>query len=404
MLFFVAVLTNAGLASGMHASGLESAYAEAHRSSASNMLSDTASLSDEEAYRAFRGNYSRPDEGPELHALRLAVFARSRKEVEAQNSKPGATWWAELNHLADTTDDEFKAMVGYKRSWKPSSLNAMLRGSSFLQTQPSTIAESRDWRSLRSSSFFRNQGGCGSCWAVAVAGALEMHAEKYQILSNMEELSFKQLVDCVPNPDKCGGDGGCKGATAELAFQYVQSHGIVPASAYKDGDSTAACPTELPSPAFKTHGFQRLATNELKPLLTALSNAGPVVVSADATPWGLYGGGVFDNCKPDATVNHAILMVGYGNDATGGDYWLIRNSWGATWGENGYIRIKRHSGDRSNDGKDGFCGTDSSPREGVGCVGGPATLPVCGMCGILSDSSYPVMTATDATALGISGA
>lgn len=79
------------------------------------------------------------------------------------------------------------------------------------------------------------------------------------------------------------------------------------------------------------------------------------------------------------------MLVGYGHDDTANmDYWLVRNSWGTSWGEDGYIRIQRF-GDGSEP-----CGVDKTPGDGDGCKGGPATEQVCGECGILSDSSYPV--------------
>ena len=109
-----------------------------------------------------------------------------------------------------------------------------------------------------------------------------------------------------------------------------------------------------------------------------------MVVSADASDWELYGGGVFDDCPKNAAVNHAVLAVGYGV-STSGKYWLIRNSWGKEWGEAGHIRILRFE-----DGSDGYCGTDYHPQEGVACDGETSPVPVCGMCGILMDSSYPI--------------
>mgnify|MGYP006192210421 CR=1 FL=1 len=93
-----------------------------------------------------------------------------------------------------------------------------------------------------------------------------------------------------------------------------------------------------------------------------------------------YEGGVYDG-SCGTTIDHAVQLVGYGTDA-GTDYWLVRNSWGESWGESGYIRIKRFG-----QGKEP-CGTDESPASGSGCKGGPPTIQVCGLCGILVDSSY----------------
>eukprot|EP00933_Yihiella_yeosuensis_P061146 TRINITY_DN63971_c0_g1_i1.p1 TRINITY_DN63971_c0_g1~~TRINITY_DN63971_c0_g1_i1.p1 ORF type:complete len:391 (+),score=83.33 TRINITY_DN63971_c0_g1_i1:113-1285(+) len=319
------------------------------------------------------------------YSARLAAFAQTQKEVKAHN-RANKTWTAAINKFADWTQSEKEVLLGFRRlgEWWKRPRNS--KKPAFLQTS-TEVAASVDWRSsLTSSSFVKDQGACGSCWAVAVAGALEMRAEQKARKTPMQ-LSFKQLVDCVPNPDHCGGTGGCEGATAELAFQYVQQYGLSASSEYGGELSrTESCRASDQSAKVKTSGFVSLPVNRLQPLLEAL-NDGPVVVSVDGGNWMSYNGGVFSGCSRDATINHAVLAVGYGHDDTlGMDYWLIRNSWGAFWGENGYIRLQRHSSD---EGVEGHCGIDHDPKEGVGCDGGPPTLPVCGMCGVLADSAYP---------------
>lgn len=358
------------------------------------------SSSDEALYKAFRTRHNRADaEGTEDYKQRLQLFSLRRQQVEEQNSQPDRTWEATLNNkFADITKEEYAAMLGYRRMELKQRGGQIMRrsvdaGASLLQEDDNdyTHSETRDWRNLNSSLFFREQGGCGSCWAVAATGALEMHAEVKNAMTTPGKLSFQQIVDCTPNPRNCGGQGGCSGATAELALQYVHEHGITLASNYADDEASGNCQTQH-TPALRTTGFVRLPVNKLNPLLAAVSNEGPVVVSADASPWSLYNSGVFNGCSRDATVNHAVVMVGYGHDPTAGtggrDYWLVRNSWGRSWGEDGFIRIERHSSDI---GEAGHCGTDHDPKEGVACDGDPPTLPVCGMCGILSDSTYPKM-------------
>merc|ERR1719232_2287972 len=249
------------------------------------------------------------------------------------------------------------------------------------------LAASVDLRRKLNKTFMepKSQGSCGSCWAVAAAGAIETAAD---IRGQGVEVSYEQLVDCVANPRQCGGQGGCRGATAELAFDYVKKHGISKKSDYtgyqSGGDGKCRPPTR---PALVTAGFKRLETNKMMPLMLAVSR-GPVAVSAHASPWHSYKKGVFDGCKKDAVINHAVLMMGYGTKRVKKKttpYWLIRNSWGRDWGEDGYLNLLRHTEENS------YCGTDYEPLKGTGCKGGPATVPVCGMCGILSDSSHPVI-------------
>lgn len=344
-----------------------------------------------EAYDEFRRQYGKSSSshrGAADYSTRLSIFERSRAFVQEHNSKP-SSWVAGLNEFADYTHEERQALLGYKRHARSSAWSGM--ATSFLEVRgekgkDKTLAESVDWRQKANVSrhAIHNQGACGSCWAVAAATALEMHMELQT--GFFQPLSYEQLVDCVPNPKHCGGTGGCKGATAELAMDYVRHHGLVFASNYKGygsgGDGTCRQPTQ---PAIQIENFQQLPVNQLRPLLEAVANVGPVAASADASDWSFYSSGVFDGCKKDATVNHAILLVGYGKD--GKDYWLIRNSWGSGWGEEGYIRLQRHSGDTGNEG---WCGIDHDPKEGNACDGAEPTMPVCGMCGILSDSSYPI--------------
>ena len=118
-----------------------------------------------------------------------------------------------------------------------------------------------------------------------------------------------------------------------------------------------------------------------------LANVGPLSIAVDASAWSFYRDGVFDGCPVDQNIqiNHAVQLVGYGTDATDGDYWLVRNSWGGSWGEEGYIRLARRS--------EPECGTDSTPLMGTACVNdGNDVQYVCGTCAILFDIVYPIGT------------
>jgi len=241
-----------------------------------------------------------------------------------------------------------------------------------------------DWREKNVVTPVKNQGSCGSCWAFATTEGVESCVA--QATGKLLTLSAQDVTSCTKNPQHCGGTGGCGGATAELGFDQVAKGGIALEKDYPYTAQTGTCKTSVPKAA-RVKGFVKLIENNYTDLINAIANVGPIAVSVAADPWMMYGGGVFTGCAPGGTrqvvINHAVQLVGYGVDA-GRDYWLVRNSWGGSWGERGYIRMLRHSdGDKSK-----WCNPDNRPQDGSGCDGGPASITVCGSCGIWYDSCY----------------
>lgn len=327
------------------------------------------------AARGLRNGTARTACGPEAYAQ----FRRSLRGEDTYSSE------ASVNHFADRTDAELQALLGYKRvrsghrSRGPPAMPSFLSLGVARRPQSSgSLPDAVDWREgLSSRTYIREQGDCGSCWAIASAGAMEMHAE----LSNRSSapIAADHLVQCVANPAECGGSGGCDGATAELAFEFAQQQGVLLQRSPGQPPLAGPCGPTGGRRAF-VGSFVRLPPNRAEPLLEALATQGPVVVSVDASDWFPYESGIYDGCSPDAVVNHAVLAVGYERRA-----YILRNSWGRAWGEGGHIRLLRLSGVG-----DGYCGVDRNPRAGIGCAKGPEEMPVCGMCGVLADSAYPV--------------
>ena len=278
-----------------------------------------------------------------------------------------------------------------------------------------------DWRKSGKVTAVKDQGGCGSCWAFAATATLESHIAIST--GSLFELSPQEMVSCVQNEDHCGGTGGCNGATAELAFDFVIDNGGMVQefqmgymSYYGDdgqcyiiqdfekhksrqkslrGDSSLKGPDpgEVSGAVATIDGYISLPTNSYEALINAVVKLGPVSVSVAASSWHDYESGVFvmegGYTSENLDINHAVVLVGYGTDEESGlDYWLLRNSWSPTWGEDGYIRILRENpADYEN--YDDICGIDTTPEHGSECDGGAEAIKVCGTSGILYNTVVP---------------
>jgi len=210
--------------------------------------------------------------------------------------------------------------------------------------------------------------------AFAATETVEAH---YAIAANCKPpiLAPQAMVNCVKNPHECGGTGGCQGATEELGFNLTITKGLP-----LEMDLPYMAQDEACKPykaAVRATGYVKVKENDGNALETALT-VGPVAVTVDASLWVYYGGGIFTGCSEanSADLDHGVQAVGYSKD-----YWVIRNSWGANWGEEGFIRISRASDDKT------FI--DTKPSDGIACKPYPKQQKVKGECGILSDSSYP---------------
>eukprot|EP00595_Chromulina_sp_UTEXLB2642_P000241 CAMPEP_0196761994 /NCGR_PEP_ID=MMETSP1095-20130614/1326_1 /TAXON_ID=96789 ORGANISM="Chromulina nebulosa, Strain UTEXLB2642" /NCGR_SAMPLE_ID=MMETSP1095 /ASSEMBLY_ACC=CAM_ASM_000446 /LENGTH=258 /DNA_ID=CAMNT_0042112195 /DNA_START=348 /DNA_END=1121 /DNA_ORIENTATION=+ len=248
------------------------------------------------------------------------------------------------------------------------------------------LPTSKDWRESGVVSAVKDQGSCGSCWAFAATATLESHAALSTGL--LYDFSVEQVTSCTPNPDSCGGYGGCAGATAELAFDYISgSVGITQEYqlGYKSYYGSQSCEKVISPMAVVTFdGYVHLPQNNYTALLNAIATVGPVAINVDASTWGAYESGIFNGCNqasPD--VNHVVVAAGYGEE-NGQKYWLVRNSWSPSWGEKGFIRVARL------DNEEEVCGLDVTPQDGVSCASDADTATVCGTCGVIYDSSYPV--------------
>lgn len=346
--------------------------------------------------------------GTEEYEERGLLFAQRAAAVREHNCRVDRTWEASVNAFADRTPLELSRKLGWIRNARPSSTGGRRDGpqlelfldlprsrdvSNSSGSRRSELPTNVSWSHLKAMKDVKDQGMCGSCWAFASAVVLRAHHEIHR--GQDWEFSAQELVSCVPNPRHCGGSGGCAGATAELAMDYVVNHGLRSEAEFSYRAIDVPCPDSVSLATenisgrtqFGLTGWELLPSNAAKPLKQALVELGPVAVSVSADQtWFMYQRGIMDGCRKDnPVINHAVVAVGYGVDPSGIGFWELQNSWGRFWGENGHIKLLRAE-DEDRD----YCGWDSEPDKGVACQDDNATkVWVCGMCGVLYDSVVP---------------
>ncbi|KAL7466791.1 hypothetical protein ACHAXS_007071 [Conticribra weissflogii] len=267
----------------------------------------------------------------------------------------------------------------------------------------SNLPESKDWAEEGFvNPIVSQQGGCGSCWTFAAIGAIEAHLAIATGEPPMS-LSEQNLLNCSPDPMHCGGDGKCSGSTPELAYNYIADvsarniSGVFTLDDLPYSSETRTCNDTIAgvTPSVGIEGWTELPSNNYKSVMNALAKVGPLSIAVAAGGnFSKYEKGIMDggNGIGDTTVDHAVLLVGYGTDEdTGEDYYKIKNSWGDNFGEYGYIRIKRTADDSN------LCGMDNNPLIGLSCAldenGNEVDVEpvkVCGTNAVLFDASYPV--------------
>jgi len=280
---------------------------------------------------------------------RLEIFAKNDLKIKEHNSR-NATFTLEHNQFSYYTEDEFRELMGTRPPPLEKGFKALKHTALFSKD---SLPDNVDWVSKGAVTHIRNQGQCGSCWAFATAGALE--GAHFIKTKTSVDLSEQELLDCDTV------DAGCQGGWMDNAYQWIEDNGgLCKEDDYPYVQRQQRCKKNRCDPVASTKVVKWVdIQNDESALMDAVAQR-PVAAAIEASTFGFqfYKDGVYQGECTDK-VDHGVLIVGYGTQ-DGVDYWKVKNSWGETWGKEGYLYIQRG-------------------------------VPGTGKCGLASNTNYPVL-------------
>ncbi|KAL1454817.1 hypothetical protein WDU94_008951 [Cyamophila willieti] len=281
------------------------------------------------------------------HSARKTVFTQNLRFIHSKN-RAGLSYKLGVNHLADRSDAELKALRGNRPTGGYNGGKAF----PYSNINKADYPESLDWTKYGAVTPVKDQSVCGSCWSFGTTGTVEgayfMKYKKQAILSQ------QALIDCSWGY----GNNGCDGGEDFRSYQWMLKHGGLPTEddygSYLGQDGY--CHIENTTITASITGFVNVTPNNEDALKLALAKHGPISVAIDASQksFSFYSNGVYydENCKNSPNgLDHAVLAVGYGK-LEGKPYWMVKNSWSTYWGNQGYILMSI---------KDNNCGVMTDP-------------------------------------------
>ncbi|KAJ7967494.1 Cysteine proteinase [Quillaja saponaria] len=268
---------------------------------------------------------------------RFEIFKDNLKFIEEHNMAEKRTYKLGLNRFADLTNEEYRAIyLGSKMNRSAGNLSGTRKSDRYAYKVGDELPESVDWREKGAVVPVKDQGQCGSCWAFSTIAAVE---GINQIVTNdLIPLSEQELVDCDKSYNQ-----GCNGGLMDYAFDFIVNNGgIDTEDDYPYWARDGSCdPNRKNARVVSIDGYEDVPENDEKSLKKAVAHQ-PVSVAIEAggRAFQLYNSGVFTGLC-GTQLDHGVVVVGYGTE-NGTDYWIVRNSWGPRWGENGYIRMERN--------------------------------------------------------------
>jgi cathepsin L len=250
------------------------------------------------------------------------------------------TFTVAMNKYGDMTNKEFVSVMNGFNMTRAMQTPTEFRHS-FMMPSNVKIPDSVDWRTQGYVTPIKDQGQCGSCWAFSAVASLE--GQHFKKAGTLVSLSEQNLVDCSTKQ----GNQGCNGGLMDQAFTYIKvNKGIDTEDSYKYVARDEKCKFKAASVGATDTGFTDIDSGDETALATAIATVGPISVAIDASQssFQFYSSGIYSDPDCSSTeLDHGVTAVGYGTQGAGKDFYIVKNSWGTSWGSQGYIMIARNS-------------------------------------------------------------
>jgi len=288
----------------------------------------------QESFARWMHEHGKTYSAEEFHR-RYEAFKANMDFIRDFNADGTHTHTVGLNFLADLTNEEYRQIyLGLRFD-----ASSMTRSGAPHEISGRPLADKVDWRTKGAVTPVKDQGQCGSCWSFSTTGSVE---GAHQIATgNLVSLSEQNLMDC----SSAYGNAGCGGGLMDSAFRYIiANHGIDTEASYPYLTRQGTCAFNTNNIGATISAYKDLPSGDENALQDAVNSIGPISVGIDAghPSFQLYKSGVYYEPKCSATrLDHGVLAVGYGTDGSN-DYWIVKNSWGAAWGDEGYLLMSRN--------------------------------------------------------------
>jgi C1A family cysteine protease len=283
-----------------------------------------AQLSHAEAFEQYNSFWNKTHSSIVEKAQRFANFKMNARKIDEMNARSQMATFG-YTKFSDFSVEEFKGLLGF-RSSKP--LNVLSKAKRSEEQNPSSPI---DWVAKGKTTPVKDQGQCGSCWAFSTTETVE--SANLMAGKNIPNGSPQEIVDCDSN------DAGCNGGDPGEALQWVINQGGLDTdSCYPYTAQDGSCASSQCTPTLMISSVIPIDASSENNLYAALGQYGPLSICCDAEPWQNYQGGILTADQCGDSVDHAIQLTGY--SPSQGGYWIVRNSWGADWGENGFIYLQ----------------------------------------------------------------